>query len=59
MKELGWSRDRLRFDGNRDYCYVRGDGSKEELRQIYVERFDDYLRISYDKPASASEKIKY
>jgi len=59
MKELGWSRDRLRFDGKRDYCYVRGDGSKEELRQIYVERFDDYLRISYDKPVSASEKIKY
>ncbi|SRR6266566_3900536 len=60
MKEAGWARDRLRFEGKRDYCYVRGDGPKDELKQIYVERFDGgQLRISYDKPPDYSEYPTY
>ena len=59
MKEAGWSRDRLRFDGKRDYCYVRGVGPKDELKQIYVERFEGRLRISYDKPPDYSEYPTY
>ena len=55
MKEAGWARDRLRFDGKRDYCYVRGDGPKDDLRPIYVERFDNLLRLSYDKPPAQSK----
>jgi predicted P-loop ATPase len=59
MKEVGWSRDRLRFDRKRDYCYVRGDGPKDELKQIYVERFEGQLRISYNKPPDYSEYPNY
>jgi predicted P-loop ATPase len=35
MRSLGWERARLRFQGDKQYCYVRGEGT---LRPIQIRR---------------------
>ncbi len=44
MRELGWQRTKLRFDGLPEYCYVRGN--KEERRhRVLVERDRDSQQL--------------
>lgn len=34
MRRLGWKRMRVRWDGEREYCYVKGDGATDELPKV-------------------------
>lgn len=34
MRRLGWTPSRLRWDGKREYCYVKGDGAIDALPSV-------------------------
>jgi hypothetical protein len=34
MRRLGWARARVRWEGEREYCYVKGEGATDELPKV-------------------------
>ena len=50
MRELGWERTKLRFDGKPSWCYARGD-DHERARRIVVHRGQDgQAWVDYQPP---------